>query len=137
MILPLERFILLLIGLSLVLLPVVGCGSINDLDKYTKAVSPLEQKFKDADTLGQSTARIALSPIVSNMQGIKQQTQDLKVPKKLQEAHGELLDYMDYTINGYLAFMDDEDIVAKYWLEFAKLTYDIYQTKLVQVKKGG
>lgn len=68
-------------------------------------VEPLIEGFDDTNERAASTARIALSPAIGEMQEIRRELRAFDVPECAQEAKTLLVDYMDTTIDAYIAFL--------------------------------
>ena len=49
--------------------------------------------------------RIALSPVIKDMQAIRREAQALELPTCARNAQNRLIDYMDVSINAFAAFM--------------------------------
>lgn len=76
---------------------------------YVAQVESLLGDWDDANRLASSTSRIALSPAIASLQDIRRKASDLDWGPKCSAAMRQpLLDYMDKTIEGYLAFMADD-----------------------------
>lgn len=88
-----------------------------------KSVDELLVRWDDAVKVAGGTGRIALSGPVERLQTIKRDADRLTVPPCMDQAKGHLTRSMDYTIEGYLAFMRNEfksgDILAAPSFEFA------------------
>jgi hypothetical protein len=75
---------------------------------YLESIEPLLEKWDDANQLAGSTSRIALSGPVATLQEIKQEAAELDSPTCAEFVSSTLSDYMDLTIESYLAFMTEE-----------------------------
>jgi len=76
-----------------------------EVQQYTDAVKSATQRFDDSLQLANNTARIALAPIVRDMQAIRRETEAITVPVCATKAKGALINYMDAAINAFIAFM--------------------------------
>src|SRR3990167_1914466 len=74
--------------------------------------------------LAGNTPRIALGPVVSNMQELRRRADRLSPPDCAYFAKDYLVQYMDYTIEGYLNFMADEP--ANYKFDEADRLFEKY-----------
>lgn len=83
------------------------CGK-PQVDQSISEMKEILGRFSDAFELAANTSRISLSPIVSDMQKIARELNDLTVPVCLDEAKTALLQSMSSSIDGYLAFMAEE-----------------------------
>jgi len=66
------------------------------------------ERWDDANAIANSTARIALSAPVSELQKLRREWKDVKPPEDLEQFHNKILDYEESIIEGYLAFMSDK-----------------------------
>jgi len=78
---------------------------------YQAAVKPILSKWTDATKVAASTARAALAPQISDLQEIRRELDDLTVPECVADTHELLNTSMNGTIDGYLAFMRDDNQV--------------------------
>ena len=96
----------------------------------------LVSQFDDAETLASQTPRIALSSQINNLQQIRTQASNLNVPQCLAPAKEELLNGMNYSIDGYLLFLSkgaQDQIDAKFSIESDKMSnfaHDITRTSI-------
>lgn len=88
---------------------IVGCGPSCDVEGYRETVDPYLEDWDDTNAIASSTARINLSGPVGEMQDIKRDVEDLEVDPCLEDAHADLVTYMERTIDAYIAFMSNED----------------------------
>lgn len=75
---------------------------------FVANMDELVERFQDADKLAGSTARIALSGPIAQLQEIKREASDLDAPNCALEVKERLIRYMENTIDSYLTFMADE-----------------------------
>ena len=78
--------------------------------KALDAISKLVKRWDDASLLASSTARIALSGPISQLQSIRRESSDLIVPACISHHKELLIKSMDLTLDGYISFMQDKDI---------------------------
>ena len=94
----------------------IGCGNgkrneeiKNYLDEFVK----IENRFIDKYDLAGTTSRIALSPVISDMQDIRRELENLNPPEdvdRLVEVKELCLHGMNKTIRGFQEFqMENED----------------------------
>lgn len=70
-------------------------------------IRPLVSEFNDTMKLASSTARIALSPVVKDLQRIRRDIANIQAPDCAREANDLLIDGMDGVINAFMLFMAD------------------------------
>jgi hypothetical protein len=75
---------------------------------YLAQIQPLLEEWDDAVEVADSTARIALSPLVRDMQGIQRDVEDVTVPDCARHGSALLIDGMDSVIDSFIAFMGEE-----------------------------
>jgi hypothetical protein len=110
------------------------CG-INRLQASSKAISSLLTRFSDELQVANSTPRMSLAGPVSNLQQIKRETDDLVVPACLDMAKGYAVGSMVDGINGFIAFMGQEDnSVVTSHLNSATSQAQYFQDELVRVQ---
>jgi hypothetical protein len=80
------------------------------LDKAAADLSRQYQRWKDGSALADSTARIALSGPVSNLQTIRREVNDMIVPACMDGAKAALIEGMDAQIRGFMLFMQDANL---------------------------
>ena len=111
-----------LLVLSLLCALIVGCagGSLGgptptpdpcsptEIDKYLDAIRDVSRRFDDASMLANNTPRMSLPPVISDMQVIRRQAEDLKVPDCAATAKGVLVRYMNAVIDAFTAFLGQE-----------------------------
>ena len=71
-------------------------------------IQPLLEEWGDTVEVANSTARIALSSLVSNMQRIQREVEAVDSPDCARHANGLLTGGMDDVIDAFLAFMSNE-----------------------------
>lgn len=92
-----------------------------DLEKEDRAkLDEIMRRWSDASIVAGSTARIALSPAVKDLQSIRREAEKLTVTPCLTRAQANMLVGMDAEILGYIKFMGDakaditKDMIDKY-----------------------
>lgn len=80
----------------------------EDVQAFLDELGPILGRWDDRAELAGNTGRMNLSPIVSDLQDIKQAVQELDAPWCAEEAQEKAVAYMDQYIDGYLAFMAEE-----------------------------
>lgn len=93
----------------------VSCGQAasalcsTQTQNYLDAIEPLIDEFLDTAELADSTPRIALSPVIGDMQRIAREIEDHSAPDCAADARTRLIQGMDLVIDGYIGFMSQED----------------------------
>jgi hypothetical protein len=107
---------LIVIGVFLWFTTLSPCTS-KKVVQTNEELSSLYANFIDASNLAMATPRLALASQISNMQDIKNETDDLVVPPCLEYAQDLLSDGMDDFINGFITFLGegDTDTIADYF----------------------
>lgn len=126
-----KRYIFLLLILSLAL---VSCGTKCDLEDYTIVVEPLLTEWDDTIDIANQTPRMSLVNVISDLQDIKRQTDIAEIPECFEDSHSFLIKSMNFTIEGFLAFMgqeDDEVVGQKFSL--ADTNFETYMMRLAQI----
>ncbi len=78
-------------------------ATIKSLDGIHKLV----KRWDDANTLADSTARVALNNPISDMQSIRREMADLEMPECISKHKDLIIRSMDLTIDGYILFMQN------------------------------
>ena len=76
---------------------------------YLEKLRPLNTKFIDATTVANSTGRIALAPIVRDMQQTRRDMLDIPSPQCAKQAVSLISEGTDLIVNNYIRFMAQED----------------------------
>ncbi len=123
-------FLILVLGILL-----VSCSfgtSCNEED-YNAVVEPLLQEWDDSISIANQTPRMGLPNVIPDLQDIKRRTAALEIPECFEEAHSFLILYMEYTIDGFLAFMGQEDDeVVNQKFNLAETNFETYLMRLTQ-----
>jgi hypothetical protein len=72
---------------------------------YVGVLGDITARWDDANTLANSTSRMSLAPQIAVLQGIRREAEALNIPDCATVAHGYLIEYMNQTIDDYVAFM--------------------------------
>ena len=75
--------------------------------EYLTEIQPSLEEFNDTVEVANSTARIALSPLVQDMQGIRRDIADVRGPDCARYASGLLVDGLDGIIRSFIDFMSE------------------------------
>jgi hypothetical protein len=102
----LKIVVILLMGLLLAACGPTGCD-IQSMD-YRNGVNSLASEWDQTNKLANSTPRIQLATVISELQAERNKVSDLYAPDCAQNAQQLLLSYMDETIDGYLSFLADD-----------------------------
>ena len=92
----------------------ISCGNDKneEIKNYLDEFNKIKNKFMDKYELAGTTARIALSPVISNMQDIKRDLENLDPPENVDRLIGvkELCLYgMDKAIEGFQEFQMENE----------------------------
>lgn len=93
----------------------IGCTNNNkdeEAKDYIRSFKLTFEEFKDTYNLAGSTSRIALSPIISDMQRLKRDLYGLELPEKCDEYNGMqnyCVESMEKAIDAYIKFQQQED----------------------------
>lgn len=87
--------------------------------EYHELILLRVSEWDDLVKVANSTGRIALAGVITQLQEVKREVAALEIPDGLQvrRAHGYLVDHMDYTIDAFLLFMGgepDSTVTAKF-----------------------
>lgn len=108
--------------------------NMRAVEKAVFAVALQRSKWSDASTLASSTARIALSGPVANLQTLRRETQAMIVPPCLDRAKATLLEGMGKEIEGFVIFMQNPaqlgDLLAQAPFAEAKHLFGNYEAAL-------
>jgi len=88
--------------------PKVSALCQSQTQDYLAQIQPLLEEWDDAVEVANSTARIALSPLVSDMKRIQREVETVGPPDCARDAHVLLTGGMDNVIDAFLAFMTEE-----------------------------
>lgn len=84
------------------------------LDKLTG----IAQRFDDATKLANNTSRVNLPPVISDLQAIRRDAQDLELPGCMAKVKARLITYMDSIIDAYIIFLDPDNPKQMYLDKF-------------------
>jgi uncharacterized protein YceK len=76
---------------------------------YRVKIAPLVTKFSDTLKLADSTPRMSLPPIISNLQTIRRDLLAVPAPECVKTSTTLLADGSDMVVNGYMHFMANQD----------------------------
>lgn len=99
----------------------ISCTNNRDEEAkdYIRSFKLIFEEFKDTYDLAGSTSRIALSPIISDMQRLKRDLYGLELPEKCDEYNGMqnyCVESMEDAIVAYMKFQQQEDDMVVYRL---------------------
>jgi len=100
-----KRLVILMLTALLIL---AGCGN-TALETYLEETADITARFDDAISVANNTPRMQLSGVIRDMQAIQREAEALNTPEEAQENKEYLLEWMDYTIAGFLVFMGQEE----------------------------
>ena len=101
-------------ALAASILFLTGCDKLSESkDKGLTEIKNIEQRWSDGIQLAHSTARIALSNQVANLQSIKRDLDNVAVSECMQDAKTLLASHMELSIQGFLGFMQEDEYNAE------------------------
>jgi len=110
------------------------CGMVR-VENASIEVGDLVTRWLAVDNIASSTPRIALSGQITNLQSLRDEAEDLKVPSCMEEAKLELLAGMDSAIQGYIAFMGQQsDAVVSGYFGGAQRHIANFNDSLLEIK---
>jgi hypothetical protein len=107
--------------------------------EYGAAWGEMASEWDDACAVAHSTARIALSGPVAELQRIRREWKEVGPPEGLGEFHENIVAFQDATIEGFLAFMDEKpeqevaahfDSAHRYYMQAFDSTSDEYLARV-------
>lgn len=126
--------------LTLIIVPLLLSGCKNTYcpsDEVEIAIDEMEslaEEWDDAYAIASSTSRMALSGPIGDMQEIKREVGDMVVPPCLESSVVNLEKSMEFTINGFIAFLgqeDDDDVV--YYFDMANKFQDNWSDDIAEI----
>jgi hypothetical protein len=129
---PAIRTLFLLV---ITVLMFIGCNTTQPIVDYLTASSDLLLEWGDTFDRAASTSRMALSPVIGELQRIRRDYEALVPPEECEKLHNNVVRSMDNSIDGFMAFMaeEDEDKVAAYF-ERANSALDLAGEELVTLR---
>lgn len=76
--------------------------------EYTSKLQQLDREWMDAVKVSTATSRIALSPVIANLQSIRRSVSQLVPPECAIRPHELVIDYMDSVIDALWVFMAND-----------------------------
>lgn len=118
------------------LLLLSACAPACDVDGYRETIAPIVAQWDDALSIAQQTPRMSLPERISELQDIQRQAEALEVDECLQPAHAHLVEAMEYTVFGFLAFLGkEEDTVVQVFMDKADAATDNYADALAALEE--
>lgn len=109
------------------------CGVVR-FDQASDLLAQQLTLWNDADTIASATPRVNLSPAITAMQAIKRDTDAIAVPTCLAPAQKAASDFMNATIEGYLAFMTEQpNTIVSTHFDTSMLYMETYVTEIKAV----
>jgi len=112
------RIALLTTLVTMVCIVLISCGQdssalcASQTESYIRDIDPLVDEFLDTWQVAESTSRIALSPLVRDMQRAHRELQDVAPPECAEDGSNRLILGVGSIIDGFIAFMGEEDDAA-------------------------
>ena len=91
--------------------------AVDPIGTYLDQIEVISQEWDDAISLADSTGRGNLPDRIAELQRIRRRAQFLDVPSEAESPHNNLVKAMDYAIDGFLAFMV-EDEYSSYFVQY-------------------
>jgi hypothetical protein len=91
--------------------------SPSEIGKYIDSIRSVSRHFDDTSSLADSTPRNQLAVVISEMQAVRRDAEDLKVPACATDAKDALVAYMDQIITGFTIFLSqspDSEVTAAF-----------------------
>lgn len=127
-----KLFILFFVLASLLL---NACGTSCDIETYQEMVKPQIDKWQDAYQIANQTPRVSLASEIANLQEIKRDTESLEISECTIELHANLVQSMDFTIQGFLAFLgQDTDENVNYYFRQSDYYLEQYTKAIDEIK---
>jgi hypothetical protein len=105
-----TRAVRMLMLVVVAVLLLAGCGSEKKaVREYIGATALLLDEWEDVEDRASRTSRMALSPVIGDLQDIRRRYAALDTPEPCWAMRDNLVGSMQYSIDGYLAFLADED----------------------------
>jgi dipeptidyl aminopeptidase/acylaminoacyl peptidase len=129
--------LLIIIMISFLL---IGCDVYKSKESkaYINEIKQLSDEFEDKSKLANNTSRMSLTPVISDMQDIKREVNNLNAPKnakKLVELQGLVSEYMDSIIDGFMLFQSQEsDSIVLGKFETAIINKQLVEDKLFEIE---
>jgi hypothetical protein len=100
--------------------PEFEISDVNFEKEDRAKLDDIMNRWNDNSVVASRTSRIALAPVVKDMQALRREANDLRVTPCLTKAQANMLAGMDSELNAYLDFMADskaeltKDFIGKY-----------------------
>lgn len=115
------------------LIPTPSC--VQESVAFVAQVEPLAREWDDANKLADSTPRASLPGQIDKLQAIRRRVQDMQAPDCAFPTRKHLIDAMDNTINGYIAFLGQKpDTAVTVYFTQAGRDMDDYKKALEAIK---
>jgi hypothetical protein len=104
------------------------------LPAEVERVNNLMRAFDDWSSLALNTPKQGLSDVISNLQSIRRQAQDLAIPECLQKLKQYQLSHMETVINTLLAFLSSSDsVLVNQGILLARSQHDQYNQEYARL----
>lgn len=109
------------------------CSSQN-LPETVKDINDLMSEFDEASQNASQTSREQLPGVISDLQRIRRQAEDLQIPACLTTLKSHQLNHMNLTIQALLRFIGgEEQAVLQRGMEAAQEEHDLYSLEMVRL----
>jgi len=111
-----------LVGLLIIAVLVFVFSDGKKEERYANDAYAIVIEFADLHELAASSSRISLGPVIADMQDLRRKAENLDPPQDARMAQIYLINALDAEIDGFLAFManEDEEVVSRYFESAAK-----------------
>ena len=103
-----KRYTCLILLTLLSLLLLSSCVK-QDVKQYLDLAQPLMEEYNDTFNRALNTSRLALSPVIDDLQTIRHLWNDIEPPKPAEDLHDNFALAMEYGIDWFMALVADED----------------------------
>ena len=109
-----------------------------EVEAFADAIAELHSEFRDTWRVAEATPRVSLSPLVLELQHIRNRTAEMDYPSCLALSFQSELNGMDLVLEGFLAFMADEpDCLAGLYFEEVPEAFALAAESMQEVESGG
>lgn len=110
--------------------------STQDGQRVYDLLDQVSSRWDDEQKLADNTSRINLPARISELQAIKRDVEDQDWPTCAEEAKNKLLEGMNYTIDGFITFLDSDnpESLATSKIILGESSFTMFQVELERLK---